>query len=87
MRKGFGGELVAFMIDELEWFALGTVGTNLFLSCSPRLFEISTRIELVGIQTRMRISRLGNRIGGLRLLNFVSLGGRVSDVPTVGPGT
>ena len=79
--------LFALMVVNLEGFALGTAGANLFLGGNPRMFETNTRSKLVGIQARMRISRLGNRIGGLRLLSFVSLGGRVSDVPTVGPGT
>ena len=82
-----GGELVALVVVELEGVAVGTFSANPFLASSLVVLETNRRIHFVGIQTRMRTSRLGNRIGGLSLLVVVSLGGRVSDVPTVGPGT
>ena len=75
------------MVVNLEGFMLGNLGTNPFLASSLGMLEASTRTKPVGIQARMRISALGSRIGGLGLLVVVSLGGRVSDVPTVGPGT
>ena len=87
MGKGLGGELIALMVVNLEGFILSGLDANPFLCSSLGMLGTNARTQLVGIQARMRISALGSRIEGLGLLVVVSLGGRVSDVPTVGPGT